>query len=364
MKCMFSCDWLELLCSASLSPLIEDDWSAKLNLGERYKIDLMLYQTRVFRRVYVMSYMPDMAHQDVWCEFCSIVCDPLSRKSQGGIMDDGLCHVKVVNYWLYTDKWLKMLKHALGLLVINPLRAARVDLCCDLQHFACGISAAALMKGLAVENYRKVHQPKWTMHAVDGQQRKYYNTLSFGSKRSSVFTRFYNKSLELRESGKTYIVESWRDNSTLDLDNDVYRLEFEMHDCGLKSIDKATGCVIEIDWQEVADRARIEELFVYYAAYFWDIRKSDNVRKDRCTPLQMFTAPSGVYKSWSNPRYRVSTRTAKVVYNWLRENAHLVCKTQSDLAALSMAIHLLTYENYVYVPTTRLERSDASEVAL
>lgn len=364
MNCMFSCDWMELLCDARQSPLLKDDYAEHLSLDERYVLQLQMYQTRVFRRVYKMYYIPDLTKRDAMIDFLTIVCDPLSKRSSGGIMDDGLCHVKLGNYWLYTTKWLGMMEHALGQLVINPKRAARIDICCDLQYFACGISAANLMHGLSVDKYRKVHQPKWTLYAVDGQERKYYNTLTFGSKCSNVFTRFYNKSLELKESGKSYIVEAWRDNSNLDLSKDVYRLEFEMHDCGLKSVDKSTGAVIEIDWREVADRNRIAQLFVYYSAYYWDIRKSDNARKDRCTRLSMFTAPDGLYKAWSNPRYKLSTRTAKIVYNWLQQHATEICVTKSDVASLALMLYALSDHNYVYVPTSRFSRLDAVDSTL
>ena len=154
-------------------------------------------------------------------------------------------------------------------------------------------------------------------------------------------------------------MEAWRDNSNLDLSKDVYRLEFEMHDCGLKSVDKSTGAVIEIDWREVADRGRIAQLFVYYSAYYWDIRKSDNARKDRCTRLSMFTAPDGLYKAWSNPRYKISTRTAKIVYNWLQQHATEICLTKSDVASLALAVYALSDHNYVYVPTSSFSRLDA-----
>lgn len=69
MNCMYSCDWLELLCDARQSPLLKDDYAEHLSLDERYVLQLQMYQTRVFRRVYKMYYIPDLANSDAMIDF-------------------------------------------------------------------------------------------------------------------------------------------------------------------------------------------------------------------------------------------------------------------------------------------------------
>lgn len=348
MTCHVSCDWLELFCSAAEScPLfipfstehIEVDAPSITFRGIEFHGQLRPYGTRVYK--YVWEYVDKNG-----LVFLTICLDPLSKRSEGGLMYDDMCHVKLGNYWLYTDLWFDALNHALRVLRIKPLRASRVDICCDVQYFACGISAGALMAGLVQDKYCKVHQPKWTLHAIDSQKGRYYNTLCFGSKQSAVYTRMYNKTLELQTSGKMYIVDSWEKNCAFDLTKPVYRVEFEIHD--VKSVDKETGCVMEIDWEQLRHREYIEQQFLYYAGYFFDIRKRDNPRKDRCTPLLLFNASECQYKAWQNPRAEVSSRTARVVEHWLRDNATSLAVTADDVNALLKCLYSVILKNKSY----------------
>ena len=311
MKSICNVDWLELYCSQYNPKLVENKAFSATSGCDTFDAALRPYGTRVYRNVWKVSYN---GH-----EFMEICCCPLSAKTDGGILKDTDCHVKLCNYWLYTDVWYQLLTHALGAYCIKPIKPARLDICCDFQYLRNGLSGAALMAGIVKRNYVKVHQPKWSMHGIDSDKKLWINSLSFGSKKSAVFTRFYNKSFELLSSGKTYIADMWL-NVGFKEGESVYRVELSIAGTGLESIDKATGCILSIDWESLSSRQYIEEQFLYYSKYYFDIRRRDNARKDRCSPLDLFDHTDLDYKAWQNPRNGLSGRTTRLVINYLTAN--------------------------------------------
>ena len=357
MTAMYSCDWYELFCRYAPANGLEgsDMWEGRSifcnTLYGSLSCTARAYGTRVYALVYDCCYKTG----DDETPLCSITLRPLSRKSLGGIMDDDMCHVKLSNYWCYCSDAMRRLESALAQLCIKPLRLSRCDICCDLQWFACGISAPDLMRGLIDRRFVKVHQPRWNLHGIDSDVRLYVNSMSFGSKASSVFTRFYNKSLELKESGKVYIAERWLQVG-FKANTDVYRVEFSMHDCGLNSVDKSTGCILSVDWTQALDPVYICDQFLYYAAYYFDIRKKDSKRKYRCTPLRLFSKPDSIYGAWSNPRYRHSGRTEKVVLHWLQQHMNNITTVEQRKALYSAIYELLNSKNSIRYYEERLKQ--------
>lgn len=341
---MFSCDWYEVFCAmANESPCHSVHCNVTLThpLGDVF-LTLRPYGTRVYARVWSVSVKVSGAADNV--EFATICCEPLSKKSSGGIMADYNCHLKLANYWCYCPALAtQLLKHVSGLLCIKPIRASRMDFCMDFQFAQNGLFAADLMRGIVDRKFVKVHQPKWAMHGVDTDRKLWINSLSFGSKQSSVFTRFYNKSLELKESGKVYISECWQDIG-FKVGVDVYRIEFSLHDCGLRSVDKATGAIIEVDFNRALEQSYIRELWLYYAKYYFDIRKHDNERKYRCTPLALFSCSSGDLSVWQNPRHAVSTRTTRLVSNYLRAHAAELNDNPATIQPLMDSMYRLLFD--------------------
>lgn len=310
MKCFYTIDWLEIQTTwhpDDVESIMKED---RVNVGE-YTLVKREYGTRVFSLIVDVLYKCK--------DFGTITALPISNKMNGGILDPTLSHFKLNNYYLYTDGWLKLIDSCFGLLRIKPIQVSRVDIACDWQYSRCGLSAKALMEGLAKGKYRKVHQPSWSMYAIDGQNGLWYNGMSFGSKTSSNFTRFYNKSHEMRvKKDKIYIKEWWR-NAGLNMEEDVYRVEVEVKTIGRKSIERETGEIITIDWRELDNRDNVQKLFLYISAYYFDIRKNDKKRKTECTRLDIFDPTDMNYKAWQNPKYEVTTRTDKLVLNYMRK---------------------------------------------
>ena len=311
MKYLVNVDWVEVYCR--FDPLLSKDMYGNI-FGETGKHDFSLihreYGTRIYKDVALIIYQG--------IDFATICYNPLSSFDNGGIMHPGMCHVKLENYWCYREDWLVVLNHAFRSFRINPMRISRVDICCDVQWFACGMYAADLCQGLIKRKYYKVHQANWAAHGKDSAKIT-WNSLSFGSTNSPVFTRFYNKTLELKQKkDKQYIRECW-DMVKFNQDKDVWRVELSLRDTGREVIDTETGEQFDITLEQIANRPTLESLFLRYASHYWDIRKNTGEKRYKCPQMQMFPPTPQLFRPVQRPHLGTMGRTDKLVLKALFE---------------------------------------------
>lgn len=303
MKLLCHLDWLEVYCRRST---LDPPTNAPHLIAK-----LQPYTTRVYSHVYNVT-------TDFGVPVATATTDPLSRKSDGGILLDNIMHIKIANYWLYTDKWMDMLQQVLDLFSAEVINISRIDVCGDWQYAANGCPAYKMLHNLAVGKYRKVFQPNWHLHAKS-KETLHYNSIGFGSKSSPVFTRFYNKTLELSQAtDKPYIRELWKQYGFSD-SADVYRTEFSLTGIGKSCVDGETGEVLTVSLDDVSSPKGVTQLFVHWAQRYFDIRVYDNERSNRCTPIKVFPDSPKPYIPLRNPRYATSTRTDRTILNRLMQ---------------------------------------------
>ena len=317
MKFVCNLDWVEFYCK--FEPIDHDTMqyvSPCVAVAPRrdYSATLRPYGTRVYKHICDISY-----HGRPLMTICY---EPLSKLSTGGIMADNMCHVKLDNEWCYNDSWAYVFKTALRSLRINPIRPSRIDIAGDLQNFSCGLPAPVLAQGLMQRRYYKIHQSNWRANGNDAASLS-WNSLGFGSKSSPVYTRFYNKSLELRQGkDKQYIRECWK-AAGLDDDRDVWRVEFALTDTGREVIDPDTGEQFDLSIDDIDDHDKVTALFCHYASHYWDIRKREgDKRRYDCKPLAMFPESPNQFLPVQRPHYSTCTRTDRLVLHRLQESLY------------------------------------------
>ena len=319
MRYFATADWVELFCSldpfSTLEQMHKEDMK-KWYSPDGYRVTMRPYGTRVYKcvaEVYIKSDI--LCVEDGvkdWCPLLTVTFHPLSARSSGGIMRDDMCHVKVANYWLYRDDWHEVLQHALRHFRINPIKLSRVDLAVDWQNGVSGIAAVDVMKGLMNRKYYKIHQPSWRANGTDKDTINWHS-MAFGSKSSPVFTRFYNKTLELDTTGKDYIRDCWK-SAGFNLQRDVYRVEFQLTDLGTSTVDVDTGEVVNIEMEQIIDRQDIAALFFHYAQHYFDIRKVEPGKKRYdCEPIGIFPDGALPFVVLQRPRYFKTSRTDRMV---------------------------------------------------
>lgn len=312
MKFVCNLDWVEFYCKFDTYDEVHERYVTDVvSIAPRtnYSAVLRPYGTRVYRYICDVS-----LHSRPLMTICY---DPLSKMSAGGIMNDAMCHVKLENEWCYNDSWAEVFQTALRSFRIKPIRPARIDIAGDVQYFSCGMPASSLAMGLMQRRYYKIHQSRWRANGNDASELS-WNSLAFGSKSSPVFTRFYNKSLELREGkDKQYIRECW-ESAGLDVSHDVWRVEFALTDTGKEVIDSETGETFDLSITDLDSHDKVTALFCHYATHYWDIRKVEgDKRRYDCERLPMFPESPNQFLPVQRPRYSTCTKTDRLVLSRL-----------------------------------------------
>ena len=161
-----------------------------------YRVEIMPYTTRVYGQVLQVY----KGKSEPYFTICRL---PLSVRSNdsSGILKAGSCHIKLHNHLCYVENVGAVAMQCCKDAGVTIQNISRIDLCADFQYFYNGMHPSTLIKGFASEKYLKIGQPRFTLHGTTEKGYNYYNSVLFGSKTSSVYTRFYEKSLEMKEVG-------------------------------------------------------------------------------------------------------------------------------------------------------------------
>lgn len=333
MKYSINLDWVELHCEFDSLLFRNQYGTPDHSQYNDFAVRLREYGTRVYKHVSTIYYK----HR----EFATLCYCPLSSQDTGGIMNPRMCHIKLENSWCYDDRWFEVLMLALRVFRIKPKRVSRVDICCDVQYFECGLYAADLAQGLIRRKYYKIHQANWGAHGTDSSKLSWHS-LSFGSKSSPVYTRFYNKSLELSQAkDKQYIREVWQQVG-LSSGRDTWRIEFALTDTGREVIDQETGEQFDIPLQSLADKQWLQGLFFHYAQHYFDIRKNTGQRRYDCPRLRLLPDSPKMFIPVQRPRLGTMNTADRMVLNRLRDLA-AECPNRAERFALLRTIRLYQY---------------------
>lgn len=206
--------------------------------------------------------------------------EPYSIRTLGGIFDPRACHLRLSNRSCYLDDPIGFLLAFLARHKYKYMNTTRIDLCLDFNHFDNGDNPSNFLRDYFANRYTKVHQPRFAAHGVDEKAEKEWNSVKWGATTSSISTKLYNKSLELKQVGdKPYIRQRWEE-AGLNPYSDVWRVEFAMKS-EFKSlvrldVDTDTGelsnNVLDIDIMTFSNREFVRFTFFALCDYYFDFR--------------------------------------------------------------------------------------------
>lgn len=341
MKIGYFVDWLEIYCIEWKDVDIKDRLESK-----GYRVEIMPYTTRVYGQVLQVY----KGKSEPYFTICRL---PLSVRSNdsSGILKAGSCHIKLHNHLCYVENVGAVAMQCCKDAGVTIQNISRIDLCADFQYFYNGMHPSTLIKGFASEKYLKIGQPRFTLHGTTEKGYNYYNSVLFGSKTSSVYTRFYEKSLEMKEvAQKDWIVDCWRELE-FDLDDkQVWRVEFAVHGPGRKMLDRKTAEVQEITVQDLCSRDKIKALFISLAKRYFVFTKADTAtRKYNQEHLVLFDMNPDVEKYSPLPGVRktITTRTTKQVYEYLikESESNHIYSFEERMRLWQTARNLATHHN-------------------
>lgn len=253
----------------------------------------------------------------------------------GGVLDPRATHIRLCNRSCYLEDAAKIMDDFLRQYGYTFMRISRLDLALDFERFDYGDDPQKFVQRYVSGKYAKINQSEIALHGLDCWDGRYFNSVRWGSKKSMVSTKLYDKTMELQQvHDKPYIRQAWYeaklvdDWRTLEKYTDdgtpykprIWRLEFS-----IKSSEK-NWFVVENPYQtkprlrsirhtldRYFTRKQMCDVFFSLCEHYFHFKKvlyqQDDknpserklVRKDRCPDKQLFdTSAIGVFYKLAN----------------------------------------------------------------
>lgn len=289
-------DWLEVF---AREPTNEPhDFLYYVNKG--YYVEQREYGTRIYNEMFTVHVygMP----------FIEVRRNP--KGSNGtGIHDQNETHLRLVNRACYMEGAAILMKTFLEEHNYQDVRLKRIDICYDFSVFDTGDLPATFVQRYFKHRYAKINQSNIRGYGADKWDGQTWNSVSWGSPQSQVYTKLYNKSMELYDIKKgsfkkPYILQAWLASGIIDnmftctlqgQTIDVWRLEFTIQS------PRANWATINLDGKNnsyqslknnldvYANRASIFVMFASLVRHYFRFKYfEEGVRKDRCKDKELF----------------------------------------------------------------------------
>lgn len=278
--------------------------------------------------------------------FVEICRNPKSKKSQGGIILDRACSIRLVNQVCYSPNALQLLMEFLrdfGFEYKNGKLCGiqRIDIAMDFTSFdVLEDSPQIFVNDYMSGKYSKVTQPQVRAVGVDGYLWKRYNSLSWGSPSSMVSTKMYCKTQEMAEvREKPWIRQAWVDSGILanSLDETpVWRIEFKLTSECHEWINE-DGCTIHNTLEAWSSEANLMSFYRGLIAKYFDFRIVDPTRsKYKADPVDLWRWPKGVQRALPRRKeyFRDTGRAELILMNQL-DRLKDTATTQAELTSLA-----------------------------
>ena len=225
-------DWLELYVLEPLGEPHTADYFRQCGFSVRERD----YGTRVYQQMFVLE-------DKLGEPFIEVRRAPKSVIGQGGILMENASHIRLVNRYCYHNQAAQLMKEFINRYGYTDARISRVDVALDFVIFDSGDMPGKFLERFMQGRYCKINQANIHSHGTDGWGSRVWNSVSWGSPKSQISTKFYCKSLELRQvKDKPYIRQAWfecglisdpvipllEDVQDKDEKPDVWRIEFSI----------------------------------------------------------------------------------------------------------------------------------------
>lgn len=298
--------------------------------------------------------------------------------------DPRACHIRLCNRTCYCNNAGELMRDFLDAHGYVFMNLCKIDLAMDFEKFDSGDVPAKFLERYLKGRYSKVNQCNLSVHGKDEWDGRLYNSVSWGSKSSPVFTRFYDKTMELKEAkDKPYIRQAWASCGLVDdfiqltkvgEDGVVYkpriwRLEFSISSSvknwvcfDVDTLGNKTHLSKRNDLSMYLNRESLIPMYASLVNHYFHFKKfEEGVRKDRCEDKTLFDfTERGVYRV-EKPAASKADCKALVSLKQRIENYRYIHFDESIRKACDIIINAIDREmlsKQASVPT------DASEIAL
>lgn len=352
LKCI-NLDWLEVYC---IEPTAMDA-NYFQNLG--WQVNSRVYGTPLMREMFTLL-------GENGKPFLEIRRNPYSLKKNGGIFEDGSCHIKLANRTLYTYNPIQQLQNFLIKYGYQFKGITRIDIACDQLIFDNKMNPEDLIADYMAGSILKNRNSRINVHGSEMADGRSWNSIKWGSASSPLSTKLYDKTLELEQAtDKLYIKDAWVKAGLCDLQKVAYdykdkktkqvekRAKMVIVKAGTKTEEEKTidevqkvkiwrveysikaearhwitidgSHTITIGLNQFSTRERCLLMFLLLSKWCMNFVKAEYTeagtlkRKDRCTPIQLYTEKNleKTFKPHRITEKEDPTRTEKIIYNRL-----------------------------------------------
>lgn len=372
LKRCINIDWLECYCLESQPRDAHYFASLGFDVQERD------YGTRLYKEMFTIF----MEGQP----FVEVRRAPSSSGSATAskFFDPRACHIRLCNRTCYCNNAGELMRDFLDAHGYVFQNLCKIDIAMDFEKFDSGDVPAKFLERYLKGRYSKVNQCNLSVHGKDEWDGRLYNSVSWGSKSSPVFTRFYDKTMELKESkDKPYIRQAWASCGLVDdfiqltkvgEDGVVYkpriwRLEFSISSSvkhwvcfDVDTLGNKTHLSKRNDLSMYLNRESLIPMYASLVNHYFHFKKfQEGVRKDRCEDKTLFDfTERGVYRV-EKPAAAKADCKALISLKQRIENYRYVHFDESIRKACDIILNAIDKEmlsKQASVPT------DASEIAL
>lgn len=201
-------DWLEVYCLESNERF---PCNAEYFRRQGYLVSEREYGTRVYKEMFTIT-------NEQGDPLIEIRRNPASGTSSFNGLTELSTHIRLPNWMLYQSNPIDFLR---DFLIKNDyifVKIYRIDICYDFEFFDSGDLPARFARRYIERKYRKINQSELTAHAADNWSMFEWQSLSWGSRKSMVSTKMYNKTLELQQADndKPWIKTCWMFHGLID----------------------------------------------------------------------------------------------------------------------------------------------------
>lgn len=293
MKAILNIDWLSVYCDFSNYK--------EINL---ITYNTLSYQSRQFKLL------------EEW-----IIDDELfasvQRVPSSSILGEHDGIIKLSNRFLYQKNSIGRLQELCRRQGIEIKHITRLDICADFNTFYNNYEPEQLIKDFLGGKVLHSGRCKFTVSGRHEHQNT-FEYLRIGKKTSDVHAYLYNKTKEMEDvKYKHYISEDWK-RGGLDINKNVWRLEFSLNSTATKVVDTSTGELKRISLDDLKDMSYLQNLYSSLSYQYFRFKINDGQKnKSRMEDIILIKQTKGTLKTIRLHQSADITRSEKVLVKQL-----------------------------------------------
>lgn len=201
-------DWLEVHALEPVDSPRTPEFFQKIG----WEVAVRPYGTRFYTQMFTLIF-PDGQR------FLEIRRAPsaANSKSAAQYFEPNSVSIRLVNRVCYFKQCAKLLDDFIKQYGFEFRRISRIDIALDFEKFDSGDDPQKFLHRFMKGRYSKINQCNIRAYGKDKWDGRFWNSISWGSPKSQIGTKFYCKSQEIREAkDKPYIRQAWASAGLVD----------------------------------------------------------------------------------------------------------------------------------------------------